>query len=133
MLLLTPPVAVSGCLPTCCKHLLSRSYSILLLLLLQFRPHQSPVFYGGDFTGRAKDHLARVPLSQTKTSIPPEALAAVKPTILIIQGGWYVPENYEQLTIALEKAGYEVHCPRLPTTNQVCVFPKKCSLQPTPS
>ncbi|KAI1763297.1 Alpha/beta hydrolase fold-1 [Hypoxylon sp. FL1150] len=40
-----------------------------------------------------------------------------KPTILIIHGGWHVPESYAELTTALEKAGYEVHVPRLPSVN----------------
>jgi len=46
-----------------------------------------------------------------------------KPTIIIVHGGWHVPESYEKLIAALEKAGYEVHCPRLPSTNQVCKHP----------
>jgi len=49
-----------------------------------------------------------------------EVMSAVKPTLVIIHGGWHVPESYEKLVVALEKAGYEVHCPRLPSTNQVC-------------
>ncbi|KAF3407463.1 hypothetical protein DPV78_001206 [Talaromyces pinophilus] len=40
-----------------------------------------------------------------------------KPTIVIIHGGWHVPESYEKLILALRNADYEVHCPRLPTTN----------------
>ncbi|KAI6092513.1 alpha/beta-hydrolase [Hypoxylon rubiginosum] len=43
----------------------------------------------------------------------------VKPTILIVHGGWHVPESYEKLTTALEKAGYEVRIPRLPSSVQV--------------
>lgn len=42
-----------------------------------------------------------------------------KPTIVIIHGGWHVPESYEKLILALRNADYEVHCPRLPTTNLV--------------
>lgn len=45
--------------------------------------------------------------------------ANAKPTILIVHGGWHVPESYEKLTSALESAGYEVHVPRLPSTNDV--------------
>ncbi|KAI0469782.1 Alpha/beta hydrolase fold-1 [Xylariaceae sp. FL0804] len=41
----------------------------------------------------------------------------VKPTILIVHGGWHVPKNYEKLATALESQGYEVHVPRLPSTN----------------
>lgn len=47
-------------------------------------------------------------------------MSGPKPTLIIIHGGWHVPESYEKLVVALEKAGYEVHCPRLPSTNQVC-------------
>jgi hypothetical protein len=49
----------------------------------------------------------------------PGAMSAAKPTLIIIPGGWHVPESYEKLVGALETAGYEVHCPRLPSTNQV--------------
>jgi alpha-beta hydrolase superfamily lysophospholipase len=43
----------------------------------------------------------------------------MKPTLFIVHGGWHVPESYERLISALRADGYEVHCPRLPTTNQV--------------
>jgi alpha-beta hydrolase superfamily lysophospholipase len=46
-------------------------------------------------------------------------MATPEPTIVIIHGSWHVPESYEKLISALRKAGYEVHCPRLPTTNLV--------------
>lgn len=49
-----------------------------------------------------------------------------KPTLVIIHGGWHVPESYEKLITALEDAGYEVHCPRLPSTNQVTQI-SRCS------
>ncbi|MCJ1380085.1 hypothetical protein MMC17_003188 [Xylographa soralifera] len=45
-------------------------------------------------------------------------MSATKPTLVIIHGGWHIPESYEKLVVVLEKAGYEVHCPRLPSTNQ---------------
>ncbi|EEA24321.1 hypothetical protein TMatcc_007408 [Talaromyces marneffei ATCC 18224] len=45
-------------------------------------------------------------------------MAASKPTIVIIHGGWHVPESYEKLISVLRNANYEVHCPRLPSTNQ---------------
>ncbi|KUI62724.1 hypothetical protein VP1G_09841 [Cytospora mali] len=31
-----------------------------------------------------------------------------KPTVLIVHGGWHVPESYEKLTAILESAGYEL-------------------------
>ncbi|KAI1125837.1 Alpha/beta hydrolase fold-1 [Nemania abortiva] len=40
-----------------------------------------------------------------------------KPTLFIVHGGWHVPESYRKLTTALESQGYEVHLPRLPSTN----------------
>ncbi|KAI1396870.1 alpha/beta-hydrolase [Hypoxylon fuscum] len=42
-----------------------------------------------------------------------------KPTIVIVHGGWHVPENYIDLATTLRSAGYEVHVPRLPSVNQV--------------
>jgi pimeloyl-ACP methyl ester carboxylesterase len=49
---------------------------------------------------------------------PAGAMSALKPTLIIIHGAWHIPESYEKLVVSLEKAGYEVHCPRLPSTNQ---------------
>ncbi|KAI1169051.1 alpha/beta-hydrolase [Nemania serpens] len=40
-----------------------------------------------------------------------------KPTLFIVHGAWHVPESYKKLTSALESRGYEVHLPRLPSTN----------------
>ncbi|KAI3337570.1 alpha/beta-hydrolase [Xylariaceae sp. AK1471] len=45
--------------------------------------------------------------------------AQTKPTLVIVHGGWHVPESYDKLVTALESEGYEVHIPRLPSTNQV--------------
>ncbi|KAI1108507.1 alpha/beta-hydrolase [Nemania sp. NC0429] len=42
-----------------------------------------------------------------------------KPTIFIVHGAWHVPESYQKLTSALETRGYEVHLPRLPSTNGI--------------
>ncbi|KAH9906401.1 alpha/beta-hydrolase [Xylariomycetidae sp. FL2044] len=42
-----------------------------------------------------------------------------KPTIVIVHGGWHVPESYSALIAGLESKGYEVHVPRLPSTRQV--------------
>ncbi|KAI1383834.1 Alpha/beta hydrolase fold-1 [Hypoxylon trugodes] len=39
------------------------------------------------------------------------------PTLLIVHGGWYVPDSYEKLTNALRGAGFEVHIPRLLSMN----------------
>jgi alpha-beta hydrolase superfamily lysophospholipase len=39
------------------------------------------------------------------------------PTILLIGGGWHTPQSYSKLTNQLEKAGYEVNVPTLPTMN----------------
>ncbi|GAW24126.1 hypothetical protein ANO14919_137070 [Xylariales sp. No.14919] len=47
------------------------------------------------------------------------AATQTKPTIFIVHGGWHVPESYNKLVTALEAEGYEVHIPRLPSTNQV--------------
>ncbi|ESZ89960.1 hypothetical protein SBOR_9650 [Sclerotinia borealis F-4128] len=45
-------------------------------------------------------------------------MSSIKLTLIIIHGGWHVPASYDKLTVALENAGYEVHCPRLPSTNE---------------
>lgn len=37
------------------------------------------------------------------------------PTILLIHGAWHTPTHYEPYTTALKNAGFEVHCPHLPT------------------
>lgn len=42
-----------------------------------------------------------------------------KPAVLLIGGGWHTPESYGKLVKALEAAGHDVHCPRLPSTEQV--------------
>ncbi|KAI5863660.1 alpha/beta-hydrolase [Durotheca rogersii] len=36
-----------------------------------------------------------------------------------VHGGWHVPESYGELTAALQSAGYDVHVPRMPSTNPV--------------
>ncbi|KAI1417266.1 hypothetical protein F5Y13DRAFT_202801 [Hypoxylon sp. FL1857] len=41
----------------------------------------------------------------------------IKTTILIVHGGWHVPDSYNKLTRALRDAGFEVHIPRLPSLN----------------
>ncbi|KAI3322979.1 alpha/beta-hydrolase [Xylariaceae sp. AK1471] len=41
-----------------------------------------------------------------------------KPTLLIVHGGWHVPESYGKLTSALREAGFEVHIPRHLSMNQ---------------
>ncbi|KAE8152391.1 alpha/beta-hydrolase [Aspergillus avenaceus] len=38
-----------------------------------------------------------------------------KPTILLLHGAWNKPANYKPYITALETAGFEVHCPHLPT------------------
>lgn len=46
------------------------------------------------------------------------ASTSTKPTLLLVHGGWQVPEGYKKLTDALRAAGYEVHIPRLLSMNQ---------------
>ena len=45
-------------------------------------------------------------------------MAAVKPTIVLIHGGWHIPSTYSKFTNSLKSAGYEVHVPRLPSMNE---------------
>jgi pimeloyl-ACP methyl ester carboxylesterase len=47
----------------------------------------------------------------------PAIASDTKPTIFIVHGGWHVPKSYKRLTGALESQGYEIHLPRLPSTN----------------
>lgn len=44
--------------------------------------------------------------------------ATIKPTLLIVHGGWHVPDSYHKLTSALQSAGFEVHIPRYLSVNQ---------------
>lgn len=39
----------------------------------------------------------------------------VKPAIVLVHGAWHVPEHYSDFMQQLQKAGFEVFCPRLPT------------------
>ncbi|KAI1203574.1 alpha/beta-hydrolase [Nemania serpens] len=45
--------------------------------------------------------------------------ASNKQAILIVHGGWHVPESYTKLTTALESSGFEVHIPALPSVKDV--------------
>ena len=45
-------------------------------------------------------------------------MADTKPTIVLIHGGWHIPSTYSKFTSLLKSAGYEVHVPRLPSTNE---------------
>ncbi len=45
-------------------------------------------------------------------------MAAIKPTIVFIHGGWHIPNTYSKFTSSLRSAGYEVHLPRLPSMNE---------------
>lgn len=44
-------------------------------------------------------------------------MASATPALLLVHGGWHIPENYSKLTTALEADGYEVHIPAMPTMN----------------
>lgn len=44
-------------------------------------------------------------------------MAATKPTLVLIHGGWHIPSTYFKFTSSLRSAGYEVHVPRLPSIN----------------
>ncbi|KAI0419307.1 alpha/beta-hydrolase [Xylaria grammica] len=43
----------------------------------------------------------------------------MRPSVLIVRGGWHVPQNYAKLVAALESLGFEVHIPRLPSIDNV--------------
>ena len=44
-------------------------------------------------------------------------MAHSKPEILLIHGGWHVPQSYVKFTSALEAAAHTVHVPALPSMN----------------
>ena len=48
----------------------------------------------------------------------PRKIAAIKPTLLLIQDGWHVPSTYSKPTDSLQNASFEVHIPRLPSMNE---------------
>ncbi|KAI0107712.1 alpha/beta-hydrolase [Nemania sp. FL0031] len=43
----------------------------------------------------------------------------MRPSILLVHGGWHVPQSYAKLVSALESLGFEVHVPRLPSIDNV--------------
>ena len=45
-------------------------------------------------------------------------MPAIKPTIVLIHGGWHIPGTYFKFTRSLESEGFEVHIPRLPSMNE---------------
>jgi pimeloyl-ACP methyl ester carboxylesterase len=46
-------------------------------------------------------------------------MATTKPTIVFILGGFSLPSHYAKLTAALTSAGFETHCPPLPSAEQI--------------
>ncbi|MCJ1460752.1 hypothetical protein MMC28_011134 [Mycoblastus sanguinarius] len=42
----------------------------------------------------------------------------VKPAIVLVHGAWHVPEHYSDFVQQLQRAGFEVFCPRLPTCDE---------------
>ena len=45
-------------------------------------------------------------------------MPVTKPTLVLIHGAWHVPSTYNKFTSSLRSAGFEVHVPRLPSTNE---------------
>lgn len=45
-------------------------------------------------------------------------MASKLPAVLLIGGGWHVPQSYRKLTEQLQSKGFEVQVPVLPSTNQ---------------
>lgn len=39
------------------------------------------------------------------------------PSIVLVHGAWHVPASYDSLTSSLEAAGFDTHCPALPSMN----------------
>ena len=40
-----------------------------------------------------------------------------KPVVVFVHGAWHTPDNYRDFLESLRTAGFEVHCPLLPTSN----------------
>jgi len=59
--------------------------------------------------------IAQHVLAQNKSQI--------KPTIILVHGGWQGPEVFTNLVPCLEKAGYSVFAPRLPSSCTVPALP----------
>ncbi|KAL8946904.1 MAG: hypothetical protein Q9222_006758 [Ikaeria aurantiellina] len=38
--------------------------------------------------------------------------------LVLVHGAWHVPEHYTEFILRLQQAGFEVHCPRLPTCDE---------------
>jgi len=49
-------------------------------------------------------------------------MATPAPIIVLVHGAWHTPPNYEDYTKALQKQGFKVHVPHLPSCN-VGLFP----------
>ncbi|KAI9881514.1 MAG: hypothetical protein M1830_000077 [Pleopsidium flavum] len=47
----------------------------------------------------------------------------IKPTIILVHGGWQGPEVFTNLVPCLEKAGYSVFAPRLPSSGTIPALP----------
>ena len=41
-----------------------------------------------------------------------------RPTIVLVHGAWHVPQHYEEFLQKLRHAGFEAHCPLLPTCDE---------------
>lgn len=41
------------------------------------------------------------------------------PTIVLVHGAWHTPPNYQTYIDALQKEGFKVHCPRLPSCSGI--------------
>jgi pimeloyl-ACP methyl ester carboxylesterase len=69
-----------------------------------------------DLNATISEYLAYF-LEYSSLKTIPLITMATKPIIVIVYGGWHVPENFDDLKVILQAAGYEVHVPRLPSSN----------------
>ncbi|KAL9595758.1 MAG: hypothetical protein Q9219_006256 [cf. Caloplaca sp. 3 TL-2023] len=44
--------------------------------------------------------------------------AQPKPVVILVHGAWHVPQHYQSFITELEKAGFQVSCPLLPTCDE---------------
>jgi len=72
--------------------------------------HISPIF-------SCQHSLSRTYIPTGTQPINTSTMAALKPTLVLIPGGWHTPRTYSALTTSLKSAGYEVHVPSFPSMN----------------
>ncbi|PSN72077.1 alpha/beta-hydrolase [Corynespora cassiicola Philippines] len=48
----------------------------------------------------------------------PEKMDSSKPTLVFVHGAWHTPKHYTKMRTGLQKSGFEVHIPHLPSVSE---------------